>query len=131
MQRAKLEVLADFVRDNSLSKLPLIFVRDETRLAWEEVFDTLENGEFIGEDGRDPRLIPRKPRIPITKTDLAPILGLRDTDLVTLSQEVFNVQVAIKANQAPKNRLTLLDQCKDVKMDRIIMNELIYKLKGY
>ena len=131
MQRAKSEVLAHFVGDNSASKLPLIFVKDETWLAWEEVFDAWDNGELIREDGRDPGLIPRKPRFPITKTDLAPTLGLRDADLVTLAREVLDLRVAIKTNQSTKDRRTLMEWCKDVKMDRIIMNELMYKLKGY
>lgn len=35
------------------------------------------------------------------------------------------------ANQANKHPLIVQDWCKNVKMDYIIMNELMYKLKGY
>lgn len=62
---------------------------------------------------------------------LIPTFGLRDTDLVNLEQEILDLWVSIKANQANKHGLILQDWCKDVKMNFIIMNELMYKLKGY
>lgn len=40
-------------------------------------------------------------------------------------------RVGIKANEANKHPLVLQDWCKDVKMDHIVMNEIMYKLRGY
>ena len=96
-----------------------------------EVFDAWDSGELIGEDGKDPGLIRRKPRTHTTKTDLLPSLSLCDTDLVNLAREILNLRVAIKNNQANKNWMMLQEWCREVKMDRVIMNELMYKLSGY
>lgn len=96
-----------------------------------EVFDAWDRGELIGEDGKSPGLILKAPRSHITKTDLTPTLGLRDSDLVALAKEIIGNRVAIKQGACMKDRLTLADWCRDVKLDRVIMNELMWKLRSY
>jgi hypothetical protein len=59
-----------------MSKLPLVFVEKKTWESWISVFNAWELGELIGEDRKDPTLIPRLLRAHITKTDVTPMLGL-------------------------------------------------------
>jgi hypothetical protein len=87
--------------------------------------------ELIGEDGKDPTIIPRLPRAYMTKIDVAPTLGLRDSDLVFLAKEILENKVCIKTNVAYRDRLTLAQWCKEKKLDRVIMNELIRKHRQY
>jgi hypothetical protein len=61
----------------------------------------------LGRTGKDPTIISRLPWAHITKTDVAPVLGLRDSDLVFLAQEIFDKKVCIKTNIACKDRFTL------------------------
>ena len=96
-----------------------------------EVFDAWEAGELIGEDSSEPGLVPRLPRTHITKTDLVPTLGVRDCDLVELAKDILARRVCIKANSKTQSRLTLPDWCRDKKIDRIIMNELMSKFKKH
>jgi hypothetical protein len=114
-----------------MSKLPLVFVEKKTWESWISVFDAWERGELIGEDGKDPALIPRLPRAHITKTDVAPTLGLRDSDLVLLAKEIFENKVCIKTNVACRDHLTLAQWYKEKKLDRVIMNELMWKHRQY
>jgi hypothetical protein len=114
-----------------MSKLPLVFVEKKTWESWISVFDAWERGELIGEDGKDPTIIPLLPRAHITKTDVAPTLGLRDSDLVLLAKEILENKVCIKTNVACKDRLTLAQWCKEKKLDRVIMNELMWKHRQY
>jgi hypothetical protein len=90
-----------------MSKLPLVFVEKKTWESWISVFDAWEHGELIGEDGKDPTIIPQLPRSHITKTDVALTLGLRDSDLVLLAHEVLEKKVCIKNNVACRDRLML------------------------
>jgi hypothetical protein len=90
-----------------MSKLPLVFVEKKTWESWIFVFDVWERGELIGEDGKDPTLIPRLPQAHITKTDVAPTLGLRDSDHVLLAKEILENKFCIKTNVACRDRLTL------------------------
>jgi hypothetical protein len=108
-----------------VSKLPLVFVEKKTWESWISVFDAWKQGELIGEDRKDPTLIPRLPRAHITKTDVAPTLGLRDSDLVFLAKEILEKKVCIKTNVACKDRLKLAQWCKEKKLDSVIMNELM------
>jgi hypothetical protein len=108
-----------------MNKLSLVFVEKKTWESWISVFDAWERGELIGEDGRDPTIIPRLPWAHITKIDVAPTLGLRDSDLVLLAKEILKKKVCIKTNVACRDRLTLAHWCKEKKLDRVIMNELI------
>jgi hypothetical protein len=55
------------------------------------------------------------------------MLDLRDSDLVLLAQEILEKKVCIKNNAAYRDRLTLAQWCKEKKLDRIIMNELMWK----
>jgi hypothetical protein len=114
-----------------MSKLPLVFVEKKTWESWISVFDAWERGELIGEDGKDPTIIPLLPRAHITKTDVAPTLGLRDSDLVLLAKEILENKVCIKTNVACKDRLTLAQWCKEKKLDRVITNELMWKHRQY
>jgi hypothetical protein len=114
-----------------MSKLPLVFVEKKTWESWISVFDAWERGELIGEDKKDPTLIPRLPRAHITKTDVAPTLELRDSDLVLLAKEILENKVCIKTNVAYRDRLTLAQWCKEKKLDRVIMNELMWKHRQY
>jgi hypothetical protein len=68
-----------------MSKLSLVFVEKKTWESWISVFDAWERGKLIGEDGKDPAIIPWLPRAHIMKTDVAPALGLQDSDLVLLA----------------------------------------------
>jgi hypothetical protein len=113
-----------------MSKLPLVFVEKKWE-SWISVFNAWERGELIGEDGKDPTIIPRLPRAHITKIDVAPTLGLQDSDLVLLAKEILEKKVCIKANVACMDRLTLAQWCKEKKLDRVIMNELMWKHKQY
>jgi hypothetical protein len=110
-----------------MSKLPLVFVENKTWESWVFVFDAWERGELIGEDGKDPTIIPRLPRAHITKTDVTPTLGLRDSGLVLLAKKILENKVCIKTNVACRDRLTLAQWCKEKKLDCVIMNELIWK----
>jgi hypothetical protein len=114
-----------------MSKLPLVFVEKKTWESWISVFDAWERGELIGKDGKDPTLIPRLPRAHITKTDVAPMLGLRDSYLVLLAKEILENKVCIKTKVSYKDRLTLAQWRKEKKLDRVIMNELIWKHRQY
>jgi hypothetical protein len=76
LQKIKASILAHFVGESSMSKLLLVFIDKKTWESWISVFDAWERDELIGEDGKDPTLIPRLPRAHITKTDVAPTLGL-------------------------------------------------------
>jgi hypothetical protein len=87
-----------------MRKLPLVFVEKKTWESWISVFDEWEQDEFIGEDGKDPTIIPRLPWAHITKTDVAPTLGLQDSDLILLAQEILDKKVCIKTNVAWKHR---------------------------
>lgn len=58
MQQIKGTILAHFIGENSMSKLPLVFVEKKTWESWISVFDAWERGELIGEDGKDPSIIP-------------------------------------------------------------------------
>jgi hypothetical protein len=62
-----------------MRKLPLVFIEKKTWESWISVFNVWERGKFIGEDGKDPKIIPRLPRFHITKIDVAPTLDLRDS----------------------------------------------------
>jgi hypothetical protein len=95
-----------------MSKLPLVFVEKKTWESWISVFDAWERGKLIGEDGKDPTIIPRLPRAHITKIDVAPTLGLRDSDLVLLAKEILENKVCIKTNVACRDRLTLASGTK-------------------
>jgi hypothetical protein len=79
-----------------MSKLSLVFVEKKTWESWISVFDAWERGELIREDGKDPTLIPRLPRAHITNTDVAPTLGLRDSDLVLLAKEILENKFALR-----------------------------------
>jgi hypothetical protein len=114
-----------------MSKLPLVFVEKKTWESWISGFDAWEQGELIGEDGKDPTLIPRLPRAHIKKTDVAPTLGFQDSDLVLLAKEIFENKVCIKTNVACRDRLTLAQWYKEKKLDRVIMNELMWKHRQY
>jgi hypothetical protein len=114
-----------------MNKLPLVFVEKKTWESWIYVFNACERGELIGEDGKDSTIIPRLPRAHITKTDVASTLGLRDSNLVFLAQEILEKKVCIKTNVACKDRLTLAQWCKEKKLDRVIMNELMWKHRQY
>jgi hypothetical protein len=70
-------------------------------------------------------------RAHITKTDVAPTLGLRDSDLVLLAKEILENKVCIKTNVACKDCLTLAQWYKEKKLDRVIMNELMWKHRQY
>jgi hypothetical protein len=131
LQKIKASILAHFVGESSMSKLPLVFVEKKTWESWISIFDAWERGKLIGEDGKDPTIIPRLPRSHITKTDVAPTHGLRDSDLVLLAQEILEKKVCIKNNIACRDRLTLAQWCKEKKMDRVIMNELMWKHRQY
>jgi len=61
----------------------------------------------------------------ITKTDLVPTFGLRDSDLIELARDILARRVYIKNNSKTRGKLTLADWCRDKKLDRIIMNELL------
>jgi hypothetical protein len=91
-----------------MNKLPLVFVEKKTWESWISVFYAWKQGELIGEDEKDPTIIPRLHRAHITKIDVAPMLGLRDSDLVLLAKEIFENKVCIKTNVACRDRLTLL-----------------------
>lgn len=95
------------------------------------MFGATENSELIGEDGQDLKLICRKLQTQITKTGISSTLGLQDLDLVNLAREILNLWMLIKMNQGNKHCLVLQDRCRDIKVDRIVMNELMYKLIGY
>jgi hypothetical protein len=114
-----------------MSKLPLVFVEKKTWEYWISVLDMWERGKLIGEDGKDSTIIPRLPRAHITKTNVAPTLGLRDSNLVLLAQEIIEKKVCIKTNVACKDRLTLAQWYKEKKLDHIIMNELMWKHRLY
>jgi hypothetical protein len=90
-----------------MSKLPLVFVKKKTWESWISVFDAWERGKLIGEDGKDPTIIPQLHRAHITKTDVAPTLDLRDSDLDLLAKEILENKVCIKTNIACRDRLTL------------------------
>jgi hypothetical protein len=85
-----------------MSKLPPVFIE-----SWISAFDAWEQGKLIGEDGKDPSIIPPLPRAHITKTDITPMLGLQDSDLILLAQEILEKKVCIKTNVACRDRLTL------------------------
>jgi hypothetical protein len=114
-----------------MSKLPLVFVKKKTWESWISVFHAWERGELIGEDGKDPTIIPRLPQSHITKTDVAPMLGLQDSDLILLAQEILEKKVCIKNNITYRDCLTLAQWCKENKLDRVIMNELMWKHRQY
>jgi hypothetical protein len=59
------------------------------------------------------------------------MLGLRDSDLVLLTQEILDKKVCIKTNVAYRDCLTLVEWCKEKKLDRMIMNELMWKHRQY
>jgi hypothetical protein len=59
------------------------------------------------EDRKDPTIIPQLSHAHITKTDVAPTLGLRDSDLVLLAQEILDKKVRIKTNVVCRDYLTL------------------------
>jgi hypothetical protein len=84
LQKIKASILAQFVGESSMSKLSLVFIEKKTWESWISVFNALERGELLGEDRKDPTIIPRLPRAHIMKTDVAPMLGLQDSDLVLL-----------------------------------------------
>jgi hypothetical protein len=131
LQKIKASILAHFIGESSMSKLPLVFVEKKTWESWISVFDAWEQGELIGEDGKDPTLIPRLPQAHIMKTDVASTLGLRDSDLVLLAKETLENKVCIKTNVACRDRLTLAQWCKEKKLDRVIMNDLMWKHRQY
>jgi hypothetical protein len=131
LQKIKASILTHFVGESSMNKLPLVFVEKKTWESWILVFDAWDRGELIGEDGKDPTIIPRLPQAHITKMDVAPTLGLWDSDLVLLAQEILDKKVCIKTNVACRDRLTLAQWCKEKKLDRIIMNELMWKHRQY
>jgi hypothetical protein len=83
LQKIKASTLAHFVGESSMSKLSLVFVEKKTWESWISVFDAWKQGELIGEDGKDPTIIPRLPQAHITKMNVAPTLGLRDSNLVS------------------------------------------------
>jgi hypothetical protein len=114
-----------------MRKLPLVFIEKKTWESWISVFDAWERGELIGEDRKDPTLIPRLSRAHITKTDVAPMLGLHDSDLVLLAKEILENKVCIKTNVAYRDRLTLAQWCKEMKLDCVIMNEFMWKHRQY
>ena len=74
-----------------------------------------------------------KPLTHITKTDLTPTLGLCDSDLCKLGQEIVALRVSIKNTAKAKSseKITLFDWCKDRKLDRIVMNEIMWTRKKY
>jgi hypothetical protein len=90
-----------------MSKLSLVFIEKKTWESWISVFDAWERGELIGRDRKDPTIIPRLPRAHITKTDVAPTVGPRDSDLVLLAKEILEKKVCIKTNVICSDRLTL------------------------
>jgi hypothetical protein len=124
-------VTAHFVEEKVSSKLPLVFCSDAAWRAWMEVFEAWEAGTLIGEDGSEPGVIPRLPRTHITKTDLVPTLGLWDCDLEELAKEIMSNRVCIKHNAKTKQKMTLPEWCKGKKLDRIIINELMSKFRGF
>jgi hypothetical protein len=125
LQIIKASILAHFVGESSMNKLPLVFVEKKTWESWISVFDAWKRGELIGEDGKDPTIIPWLPWAHITKTDIAPTLSLRDSDLVLLAKEILENKICIKTNVACRDHLTLAQWCKEKKLDRVIMNELM------
>jgi hypothetical protein len=56
VQKIKASILAHFIGESSMSKLPLV-VEKKTWESWISVFDAWERGELIGEDRKDPTLI--------------------------------------------------------------------------
>jgi hypothetical protein len=110
-----------------MSKLPLVFVEKKIWESWISIFDAWKQGELIGEDKKDPTIIPQLPWAHITKTDVAPMLSLRDLDLVLLAKEILQNKVCIKTNVACRDRVTLAQWCKEKKLDHVIMNELMWK----
>ena len=134
MQVAKLKVMAHFVDEKVSSKLPLIFIKESTWVLWTEVFDAWENGELIGDDGTVPKLLlNRKPLTNITKTDLTPTLGLRDCDLCELTTDIIALHVSIKNSAKAKasGKITLFDWCRDKKLDRVVMNKIMWTRLKY
>ncbi len=125
--------MAHFVGEKVASKLPLVFCKtDEAWNSWIEVFNAWEAGELIGEDGKEPSpLIKRVPLTDITKTDVVSTLGLRDSDLIECAKAIIAKRICIKNNSKTRDRLTLPDWCRDTKLDRVIKNELMWKLKQY
>jgi hypothetical protein len=59
------------------------------------------------------------------------MLDLRDSNLVLLAQEILDKKVCIKTNVACRDRLTLAQWCKEKKLDRVIMNKLMWKHRQY
>jgi hypothetical protein len=59
------------------------------------------------------------------------MLGLRDSDLVLLAKEILDKKVCIKTNVACRDRLTLAQWYKEKKLDRVIMNEFMWKHRQY
>lgn len=92
MQRAKLEVLAHFIGDNSASKLLLFFVCTKPA-SLDGSTGCLE--ELIAEDGQVYGLICWKPHTHVAKTDLSSIIGLHGIDLVNLATEIPKLQMSI------------------------------------
>jgi len=113
--------MVHFVDKKVSSKLPLIFVKEETFFAWiEEVFEAWENGELIGDDGTMLNsIVNRIPLTHIMKTSLMPTLSLRDSDLCDLAREILANKVCIKntTKAKPLGNIMLFEWCKEKKLD--------------
>jgi hypothetical protein len=97
-----------------------------------EVFDAWKQGKLIGEDWKRPANILKPPRLDITMNDVDRTIGLRDSELLLLAEEILKNEVSVKSNKIAGQRetITLNDWCMMRKYNRVIKNELMFEFRG-
>ena len=94
-----------------------------------------KQGKLIMEDGRKPDGVIRKiPQCDITQHDVDRTIGLRDCDMMKLTDAILAKEVSIKSNKLPgeqqREGVSLQDWCQTRKRIKIVMNELMAEFRG-
>ena len=100
-----------------------------------EVFDAWEQRKLIVEDGKKPDgCIPKIPNREITTNDVDRTVGLRDSEMMMLADEIVAKEVSIKSNKLSggqqREGISLPEWCRLRKRMRLIMNELMAEFRN-
>lgn len=97
-----------------------------------EVFDRWEEGHLVDQEGNRPGPIPKPPQTDITKADLERTIGLRNSEMMMLADEVLANRVKIKHSaKLTDGIMSVKDWSVQRKKMRIIMNEFMYQFKDH
>ena len=100
-----------------------------------EVFNAWEQRKLIMEDGKKPdRCIPKIPNRDITANDVDWTVGLRDSEMMMLTDAILAKEVSIKSNKLSggqqREGISLPEWCRLRKRMRLIMNELMVEFRN-